>query len=59
MPSGILLRLCVTPKCGTTRWTQLMQVVLSGRPSSFSDINGDKAYWLLDVDVDRIIPCVH
>ena len=57
MPSGILLRLCVTPKCGTTRWTQLMQVVLSGRPSSFSDINGDKAYWLLDVDVDRIIPC--
>ena len=33
-----------------------MQVVLSGRPSSFSDINGDKAYWLLDVDVDRILP---
>lgn len=60
MPSGMRLRLTVPAKCGSTRLTQLMMIVTTGRmpqpPHGFHTKE-----WLINhrFDPRRLLPCQH
>lgn len=58
MPSGVHLRISLVPKCGVTRWTQLLLQLITGKIPPYP-IPGAATYATANgFAVQRLVPCL-